>query len=344
MNYDANKHLVDFHDAKIFVPESDLSVARQRRQANRSRLELGLCDDNEPSPIEFVIQGSYAMGTMVKSEIETSDIDDGAVFDKEALKGTRGGDRSASDAKEMVRKAIADHGKTFKTVPEVRKNCVRVYYDDGFHVDIPVYRKSCDDSGTETKELASAGEWVLSDPAEITKWFNKQVIDKSPDETNGRQMRRIVRYLKYWSKSRSSWNMPSGFVISILVDEAYWSGITWNKRDDLALLEVMRRIRNRLSMDKKVFRPVSPYEEVTSERTIGRNESMCDELKNAIGELSKLELADCDEKMILKALKKLFNTDYWDSRIEELDKKSVESVTVHTPASKFDKRGGGMYA
>ena len=344
MSYDANKHLVAFHDEEIFVSEADLSVARQRRQANRDRLELGLSDDNEPKPIEFVIQGSYAMGTMVKSEIEISDIDDGVVFEREALKGSRNGDRSANDAKEMVRKAIASHGKSFKTQPEVRKKCVRVYYDDGFHVDIPVYRKFFDTGENEVKELAATGEWIASDPKEIIEWFNERVIEKSPDKTNGRQMRRVVRYLKYWSKSRSSWNMPSGFVISILVNEAYLSGNAWKNRDDLAFLEVMRGIRGRLLLDKRVLSPVSPYEEVTNDRTIGRNDSMCDELEAAIEELSKLELADCDEKMILKALKKLFNTNFWDSKIDELDEKSIGSTNTRTPASPFDKRGSGMYA
>lgn len=348
MAYDANKHLTGFHNGRVFVGEDNLGVARQRRQANRDRLERGLKKDEEPLPLEYVIQGSYAMGTMVLSEVESSDIDDGAVFDREALKGCRGGDRTPCDAKEMVRKALASENK-FNTPPEVRGNCVRVYYNDGFHVDIPVYRKYEED-GVTHKELASTGTWKISAPEDITNWFNSKVNEKSPDEKNGRQMRRVVRLIKYWSKSRSTWRMPSGFIISVLVDEAYkYTG--WADRDDLALLNVMRSIRNRLLFNEKVCRPVSPTEEITNDRTYGRVRSMRDEFAWAIEELSKIERADCDELMTLKALKKVFNTDYWDSRIEELEEDDDGDggggggKAYSQPKQPVDKRGGtGQYA
>lgn len=344
MSYNADKQLNKFHDDKVFVNDSSLDVARQRRQANRDRLDRGLKADDEPSPIEYVPQGSYAMKTMVQSDVETSDIDDGAVFDREALKGSRDGDRTPSNAKEMVRKALVDD--KFNTPPEVRGNCVRVYYNDGFHVDIPVYRKY-EENGIIIKELASTGTWKVSAPEDITNWFNQQVDLKSPEEKNSRQMRRIVRLMKHWTKSRSSWNMPSGFINSILVDEAYpFQG--WNERDDQALLCIMRSIRNRLIGNERVYRPIDPREEVTSDNTLGRIHKMCEKLVPAIEELSKIERADCDELMALKAFKSVFNTDYWDVRIKELEDggndggSSKEKIVPKTPV---DKHGGtGQYA
>lgn len=342
MSYDANQHLTKFHDKAVFVSDDKLATARSRREANRTRLRKGLESDKEPMPTQFVPQGSYAMYTMVQSEVETSDIDDGAVFDREALKGTRGGDRSANEAKEMVRKAIAAKDE-FNTPPEVRGNCVRVYYNDGFHVDIPVYRTFIED-GVEKKELASTGEWKVSAPEDITNWFNSQVVAKSPDTSNGRQMRRVVRLLKYWSKSRSSWTMPSGFILTVLTDEAYRQG-GWPDRDDSALLSVMRRIRDRLTWDERVRRPVEPREEITSERTVGRVQKLRTELGDAIEELSKIELANCDELMALKALKALFNTDFWDGRIKEIENSDGSGPGKAGPAQPVDKRGGsGQYA
>lgn len=344
MSYDANKHLMNFHDDKVFVSDDMLSTARSRRDANRGRLKSGLEADKEPKPTEFVQQGSYAMSTMVQSEVDTSDIDDGAVFDRDALKGTRGGDRSANDAKEMVRKAIAAKNE-FKTPPEVRGNCVRVFYNDGFHVDIPVYRTYAE-NGTTKKDIASTGVWKPSAPEDITNWFNNQVIAKSPDQLNGRQMRRVVRLLKYWSKSRSSWNMPSGFILSVLTDERYRHN-GWVDRDDSALLAVMRSIRNRLLQEERVRRPVEPREEITSDRTLGRVRKLRDELEGAINELSKIESADCDELMALKALKAVFNTDYWDDRINELERGGGGGGGTGKagPAQPVDKRGGtGQYA
>lgn len=317
MSYNANDHLVQFHGARIFVNDDALSLARQRREANRDRLKRGLEAAKEPQALEHVAQGSYAMSTMVQAESESSDIDDGVVFSREALKGSRGGDRTANDAKEMVRAAVTSTGD-FKTPPEVRGNCVRIYYADGFHVDMPVYRKH-EENGTTHKELASTGTWKASAPEDITTWFKGQVTAKSPDDTNGRQMRRMVRLLKAWSKSRTSWSMPSGFILSVLVDEQYYSNQSWKDRDDLALLYVMRAIRNRLQSNEKVYRPVSPREEITGDSTLGRIRKLRDELEYAIAELSKIERADCDELMALKALKTMFFTDFFDGRIKEIE-------------------------
>jgi hypothetical protein len=283
------------------------------------------------------------MDTMVKSETETSDVDDGAVFTRESLKGDRGGDKSPSDAKEMVRKALAS-GTTFKTPPEVRSNCVRVYYNDGFHVDVPVYR-SYEEGGKSFKQLASSS-WVSSKPEDITDWFKGQVTTKSPDTIKGRQMRRVVRLLKYWSKSRSSWNMPSGFVLSVLSDDAYQTG-GWKERDDQALLAVMRQIKNRITYDEKVYRPVAPRDEITSNRTYSRIQKLRDVLGSAISELSKIERADCDELMALKALKSVFYTDYFDARIKEIEDGGGggNGKSAATPKQPIDKRGGsGQYA
>lgn len=317
MSYNANDHLVRFHGSRVFVNDDALSLARQRRQANRDRLKKGLDAAKEPQALEHVAQGSYAMCTMVQAESESSDIDDGVVFSREALKGSRGGDRTANDAKEMVRAAVASTGD-YKTPPEVRGNCVRIYYADGFHVDMPVYRKY-EENGTTHKELASTGTWKASAPEDITTWFNEQVTAKSPDNTNGRQMRRMVRLLKAWSKSRTSWSMPSGFILSVLVDEQYYSNQSWKDRDDLALIYVMRAIRNRLQSDERVYRPVPPREEITRDSTLGRIRKLRDELEYAIAELSKIERADCDELMALKALKTMFFTDFFDGRIKEIE-------------------------
>lgn len=345
MSYDGNKHLTDFHNERVFVDDTSLQTARDRREANRKRLKNGLTANGDPQPDEFVQQGSYAMHTMVQSEVDTSDIDDGAVFSRSSLKGSRDGDKSANEAKEMVCKALSAKDE-FNTPPEVRKNCVRVYYNDGFHVDIPVYR-TYEEDGKTRKELASAGAWKASAPEDITNWFNDSVTIKSPDNTNGRQLRRMVRLLKFWSKSRSSWAMPSGFIISVLANEAY-PHQGWVDRDDQALLAVMRAIRNRLLLQETVFRPVDPREEITTEQSLSRVRKMRDELKSAIDEFSKIERADCDELMALKALKSVFFTDYWDKRIKEIEDDSGSGNSGKLPAvpkQPVDKRGGtGQYA
>ncbi|HUK32346.1 MAG TPA: hypothetical protein VLV86_00460, partial [Vicinamibacterales bacterium] len=241
MSYDANGHLRQFHEKRVFVNEDMLKTPRQRRKANRERLERGLEKAAEPKPYDFVPQGSYAMRTMVQSETLTADIDDGAVFDRDALKGKRDAHRTPREAKEMVCDALSAKDE-FKKLPEVRRHCVRVYYNDGFNVDVPVYR-TYDEGGQTKKELAAVEEWQASSPEDVTDWFVQQVDRKSPEDKDSKQMRRIVRLMKAWARSRASWNNPTGFVITVLVDEAY-PVKQWLNRDDQALVAVMRSIHN----------------------------------------------------------------------------------------------------
>lgn len=344
MAYNANSHLLAFFKDRVRVGQDVLGTAMRRRNANRDRLETGLEKEDKPLPTEFVPQGSYAMDTMIQSETEASDIDDGAVFTKESLKGPKGGDKTPADAKEMVRRAVSLNAG-FNSEPEVRKNCVRVFYNDGFHVDIPVYR-CWEENGVTTKQLASS-EWTDSAPEDITKWFQDRVSSKSPDKVDGRQLRRVVRLLKFWSKSRMTWTFPSGFVLTVLTDEQYPQG-GWPDRDDTALLSVMRGIRGRCQFDTSVYRPVAPREEITNDRTRTHVSNMMEQLTPAINELSKLERADCDELMALKALKWVFNTDFWDDRIKELendDGGGGKGGVPPQPKTPIDKRGGtGQYA
>src|SRR5262245_33814270 len=148
------------HDDEVTLPQSDRTAMRDRRNANRDRLKRGLKDSGKPMPIEFKAQGSYAMKTMTQHPANDYDIDDGVYFESSDLVGPKGGAMSALEARQMVRDAVDDG--CFKTKPEVRSNCVRVVYDAGYHVDIPVYRRVAtkDVFGRETAhfELASS-EW-----------------------------------------------------------------------------------------------------------------------------------------------------------------------------------------
>lgn len=348
MSYDANHQLRNFHEERVFVNEAGLETPRQRREANRNRLKSGLEAANEPKPLEFVPQGSYAMRTMVQSETTTADIDDGAVFDRDALKGDRDEHRTPREAKEMVCKALSAQGE-FTTPPEVRRHCVRVFYNDGFYVDVPVYRTYEEGGPPKKKELAAVDEWKGSVPEDVTNWFADQVAKKSPETEGSKQMRRIVRLMKAWARSRATWNNPTGFVITVLVDEAYPTK-QWLNRDDQALLALMRDIQSRISINERVYRPVAPYEEITSDQTLNRIRFMRVALPSAIAELSKLERADCDELMALKALKQVFNTDFWDDRIAELqdgggDDGGGSGKAKALPAAPVIKKGGtGQYA
>ena len=99
---------------------------------------------------------------------------------EEDLVGERGAEMSSLQVRQMVRDALDDG--SFKTAPEVRKSCVRVYYEAGFHVDVPIYRRvtSKDVWGNESHhhELASS-DWKRSDARHVTDWFEKENNGKS---------------------------------------------------------------------------------------------------------------------------------------------------------------------
>jgi hypothetical protein len=112
------------------------------------------------------------MHTMVQDPDTDYDIDDGVYFRKEKLVGANGGEMSALAVRQMVCQALQDD--RFNTPPKVLKNCVRVYYNEGFHVDVPAYRRiETKDPWTGkvtcTYELASS-DWKGSDPREVTRW------------------------------------------------------------------------------------------------------------------------------------------------------------------------------
>lgn len=311
--FDCAKELTQFHDQSVRLPQTTRDTLRNHRQINQRRLRNGLASSDNPPVIKFVKQGSYAMHTINQHPQNDYDIDDGAAFYAEDLVGSRGAEMSSLQARQMVRNAIDDG--SFKRAPEVRPNCVRVYYQAGHHVDVPVYR-ICTDEFDENEtflELASAGGWIKSDPRRVTIWFNNSVATKSPDAVNGQQMRRITRLVKVFAKSRDSWNSPSGIILSVLVDESYESA---NNRDDLALYNTMRRIHSRLQDDLTVSHPV------LDENLTKTDEDACmrdfrKRLQQALDDLGVLHDADnCTREVALKSWGRVFNHPFFDEKIE----------------------------
>ena len=320
---DCANEMTRYHNKKVRLSEEEQDKLRGYRDANLDRLRNGLEKKGSPIFVTSISQGSYAMHTINQHPDNDYDIDVGIIFDRKELKGRDGGDKSALDARKMVCDAMKDD--RFNRPPEVRKNCVRVYYEEGHHVDMPVYRQYEDGNGDIVQELGSS-DWEESDPEAITKWYNEAVKEKSPDTDNGRQMRRVTRLIKKWARSHSSWNMPSGFVISVLVDEKY---IAKEGRDDEALYETLKAIRNRLSWTKKVHNPVNG--DLISDGKEAQLQKMYDELDKAMNDtLNVLEDPSCSYEDAMKAWSKFFNDDFFKEQIRESceSKRDFESVKV----------------
>jgi hypothetical protein len=261
--FDCSKEVTCYHNEKVSLPSAEQTEMRGRRNANRDRLTNGLKKKEKPDVEEFVSQGSYSMKTMIQHPDRDYDIDDGVYFLKSNLVGDRGAEMSALNARKLVRDAVDDG--SFKTPPEVRNNCVRVFYEAGYHVDLPVYRRFEQTTiwgQTETiNELASTN-WTRSDARDVSKWFGDNNKRLSPDSTNGRQLRRITRLVKMYAKSRPSWSgtLLSGFGITALVVECFRES---DGRDDKAFRETITAIKNRLAINLVVAHPVTPNSFIT---------------------------------------------------------------------------------
>lgn len=354
--FDCAKDILAHHDEMVTLPQSERTAMRDRRNANRDRVKKDLKEKEKPSPLEFKSQGSYAMKTMVQYPLKDYDIDDGVYFAKEALVGARGAEMTALQARQMVRDAVDDGG--FKTPPEVHTNCVRVIYGGGYHVDLPVYRRVTTKNilGEETYHHELAGsDWKRSDARDVTDWFEKENTAQSPDDTNGRQLRRNVRQIKKFSRSRDSWSgqILSGFGITKLVTESFRANAD---REDTSLYDTMKAIRDRLNWNLVVAHPVTPGATITKGTDDAAARFLRDRLTEALDNLAPLFASECTQEKALKCWDKVFNTTFFIDRLP-LEKKSEASIsgpailTSGLIADASDaaraavrKEGGGRYA
>jgi len=326
--FDCAKDVRAYHDQEVTLPKTEQDAMRDRRNSNRTRLRNGLAAAGKPAPLEFVKQGSYAMKTMVCDPDNDYDIDDGIYFRKQDLVGERGAEMTSLQARQMVRDAIND-GK-FKRAPEVRPNCVRVFYEKGYHVDLPVYRRVVTSTvfGDEIHyELAASSGWKRSDARDVTDWYEKERA-KSAD---GVQLRRINRDLKKYARSRQSWRggILSGFGISVLVTERFRQ----KEREDRALYDTMVAIRDRLNWNLQVAHPITPGDYITSGPDDARARCFRDKLTEAIDTLQPLFEADCTRERALKCWDKVFATTFFSERLEEEERAAVAAPAIISSAA-----------
>ena len=346
---DCAKEVRAYHNQDVTLPKAEQDKMRDRRNANRTRLRNGLAKAGKPAPVEFVKQGSYAMKTMIRDPDNDYDIDDGVYFRKEDLVGARGAEMTSLQARQMVRDAV-DYSK-FKKAPEVRSNCVRVHYEAGYHVDLPVYRRVVTSTifGDDVHyELAASSGWKRSDARDVSDWYE----DERAKTADGQQLRRVNRDLKKYARSRHSWRagILSGFGISVLLAERF----RHHDREDCALYDTMVAIRDRLAWDLQVAHPVTAGDYITSGPDDARARCFRDKLTDAIDSLQPLFRADCTRERALKCWDKVFATTFFSERLENEQRASVTAPAIISSgallsstapaAAAVSSAGGGRHA
>jgi hypothetical protein len=345
--FDCAEDVTAYHDDKVTLPQAERDEMRGRRDANRDRLRAGLAKNEKPKPVEIASQGSYSMRTMVQHTDKDYDIDDGAYFAKEELIGPKGGEMSALETRQMVRDALAVDGR-FKKEPEVRDSCVRVFYDEGYRIDVPAYRrtKTKDALGVDTFRFELAGpDWRESDARAVTRWFEKRNEILSPDKENGRQFRRVVRLAKKFGRSRDTWKgrMASGFMITKLCSDCFQPA---SERDDVALRRTLEAVRDRLKSSLVVQHPVLLGETISKGNNDPKAAFLRDKLEENLEHLKTLDEPTCDHEQALKAWGDFFNDPWFRGRAKEPDKAGAAFIfgTTGPDRPAVDKQGGGRYA
>lgn len=312
-------------DLKTFF-EDHVRLGRTRRNdlaafrnANLDRLKSGLDALGEKHGTEYAYfkeardQGGYVMRTLNQHPDNEHDIDVGLIFEAEDLSD------DPAEARQLVCDAFKEKPGNFRRPPKARTNAVTVWYADGPHVDFAIYRRRKGSEGDTIIEHAGGDEWTERDPDAVTEWFDERVDALSPDPelyawvtAEAGQLRRIVRFVKFFCRSRADWDLPGDMITTALVVECHRSDAT---RDDVALYETMAALQRRLAGWTTVLNPVDPSQDLT-EKSECRDQvkSLRDKLVWALDKLAVLHDPKCTEAQARNAWRLVFNHAFWNAK------------------------------
>lgn len=236
--------------------------------------------DNKPNEIQpkFHGQGSFEMNTVV-NPIPEKDSENNILLKYDLDFGVYFIEKDDEDNKQT---AETWHNWVYNSVeyhttqkPIKKTTCIRVVFNNGHHIDLPIYYKLDD-----IIELAhKTKSWIESDPKEFYEWFNNR---------KNVQLERIVRYLKGWKNYRERENanlkLPSGFELTILATDNYVE----DDNDDQAFRETIRKIDTELGKANgfKCIRPTTPKgEDVFANYSTSRKDKFLSVLKSLLNDL-----------------------------------------------------------
>ena len=328
--FNYNEQVQAYEAECVNLPHAIKEKLRGHREANRNRLKRNRPDGIRLNDNHFIPQGSMAINTTVREDENAYDIDDGVWFHADDLKKKDGALFTAKETQEMVRDALKDD--SFNKPAEIHNNCVRVFYAEGHHVDVPAFRKY--DAGTdkERQELAGANGFAASDPTEINVWFENRVEALNKLRAGaGSQMRVLIRLLKRFARSRGDdWDMPSGIKLTMLVDECFPANYV---RDDEAFYWLLSNLKTRLRSNLEVenrAQAKTPKDKLT--RT-ARDASMVElqtHVEEAVTQLAVLHTSDCTTAKARAAWDWVFQSANF---FEAYDKDSAKARTLFANAA-----------
>lgn len=248
----------------IRLTNDDLTPLRTSRDANRERIRKYWRETLKRTVPTFEEQGSFDMGTGVKPLSGDHDIDDGVYL--QCIGTDRSTWPSTATLQGWLVNAVsgATHGD-----PQKRKRCVRVPYKGGYHIDLPAY--GTDESGKfrlfEKGKVPS--DFVESNPCAFADWFREKnrVQPKTRD---------VVRFIKAWRNYQGGeLKRLKGVAITILVA----NNLCAYERYDETVANTARACATYLELNRSIFDPVAPWENLTEAWTPSEMDAVIAEFK-----------------------------------------------------------------
>ena len=268
-----NKLFLDFNkELNISSNKRDRLITSNSDLHNR--ITKYMKENHNEYPISFFKQGSYKMGTMIRTKEDECDLDDGVYFNEKP-------DATSGTVQDWIKEAVKD---ATSTPPQHKKKCIRVIYKGDYHIDIPVYFER--DYDIHPSLAVKDEDWELSDPHEFLDWFNKQKNEKG-------QLVKIIRYLKAWGDHKRN-KMPNGLTMSVLAANK----IVYNERDDIALKGTLISIQNAIRYNFHCYMPTTPNDDLLLKLDDTQKENFLNRLEEFISDAKK---AVDDEKNQLNA-------------------------------------------
>jgi len=302
MLFDLSAEFEKFYCDEVVLPQEAQNDLRAKRNTNIRRLKSGLKEYNDErrtsySIVETLTQGSMAMHTVIQNDSNDYDIDVAIVFDSDNISNL-----GPLSVRNIVADAINRKKGNLGTEPEVKTNCVRIKYSNGYHVDFAVYRRTQNSDGIFSYEHGGSA-WRSRDPKAISNWFSDQIRSK------GVKLRKVIRLLKTFSKSRSSWVMPGGLIQTVLCDEQIDTG---HDRLDETFYYLMKNIRDRLNVYIEVYNPTeSTVSLLLKQSDRDKMENLRSRLDTYLGKLDVLFDSNCSKFDAYAAWREVFNHDFW---------------------------------
>ena len=248
--YSSDKNKKTLH--RRIKPSKD---QREEQKERWNHLAEYLIEDLQKSSgckITSLLQGSYKFGTQIRPRHgQDFDIDLGVYI--HWSRSEVGDLFTEKELKKMVQESLIKYAPEYEedkveVLQPPKNRCSRIKFDNGFHIDIPVYYFSIDDN--EYLLATEENGWEPSDPHAILDWFR----DKFPDTEERFLIRRIIRYYKTWSSLHfKEEEQPSSLLLTILVSEAYSHNNDLFVTDDhLYLQQINQEILNRLEGESEV--------------------------------------------------------------------------------------------